>query len=296
VPTEDTQSPQAEPKQPDSVRLNETEETEPLDRYAEQLPEPLSPDQLLRLFQVPPLNTDIWVFRGQSRPWPLKPLIERILSAPIIPVVERQLVREFRDRAHHFMTKMPEEGDDIGWLSLMQQHGAPTRLLDWTVSPYVAAFFALEEPPGESPPVIWAINRGELDAEALRLVQSWNPKVMPHDIHGILRDWHNPFVGPVVVPVQPRIMNERLTVQKAAFLYAHPTLNWTFEGALKHLLQRKDPKARWLYKLLIAPVGRLQLLNELDRMNVSAASLFPGLDGFARSLKTRAQTAHMRWY
>ena len=295
MPTEDTQSPQAETKPSASVRLNETEETEPLDRYAEQLPEPLSPDQLLRLFQVPPLNTDKWIFRGQSRQWPLKPLIERTLPSLQIPVVERQLVREFRDRAHHFMTKMPD--DDIGWLSLMQQHGAPTRLLDWTVSPYVAAFFALEEPPGDAPPVIWAINRRELDAEALRLVQSWNPKVIPHDIHRILRDLHNPFVGPVVVPVRPRDMNERLTVQKAVFLYAHPAPpNWTFEGALKHLLRKKDPKSRWLYKLQIARAGRLHLLNELDRMNVNAATLFPGLDGFARSLKTRAQTAHMRWY
>jgi len=35
--------------------------------------------------------------------------------------------------------------------------------------------------------------------------------------------------------------------------------------------------------------GRLQLINELQRMNITAESLFPGLDGFARSLMTRAE-------
>jgi len=38
----------------------------------------------------------------------------------------------------------------------MQHHGAPTRLLDFTYSFYIAAYFALEE--SEKDCAIWALN------------------------------------------------------------------------------------------------------------------------------------------
>jgi hypothetical protein len=47
--------------------------------------------------------------------------------------------------------------------------------------------------------------------------------------------------------------------------------------------------------LRIAPEGRLHLLKELHRMNISAESLYPGLDGFARSLIVRAEILAEEW-
>jgi hypothetical protein len=56
----------------------------------------------------------------------------------------------------------PEPDDDFQWLALMQHHGAPTRLIDFTWSPYVAAFFALERTLTDG--VVWAMNPGAIDS------------------------------------------------------------------------------------------------------------------------------------
>jgi hypothetical protein len=112
---------------------------------------------LLKCIQSPPFNDDSWAFRGQSKAsWRLQPSIERLASeAGITPQVEKYVEREFKRRAHHYISDLPDDEDALEWLALMQHHGAPTRLLDWTRSAYVAAFFAAESA-GDAPFAIWA--------------------------------------------------------------------------------------------------------------------------------------------
>src|ERR1700733_5899989 len=104
-----------------------------------------------------------------------------------------------------------------------------------------------------------------------------------------------PFQRPLVVPAQPFRMNERQRVQQGIFLRVNPP-SWSFEDALRYILaKRTQGRARALHKLRIDPEGRLTLLNELHRMNISAESLFPGLDGFARSLMIKAEILAEPW-
>ena len=63
---------------------------------------------------------------------------------------EERILRIFKRKAHHFLSAGPLPDDDFEWLALMQHHGAPTRLLDFTWSPYVAAFFALQRATGDA--------------------------------------------------------------------------------------------------------------------------------------------------
>ena len=81
-----------------------------------------------------------WLFRGHANAdWELKPGIHRGYTAQ----QERFLTNEFRVRARSRYTPCPSNNDYSGWLALMQNFGLPTRLLYWSYSPLIAAFFAV---------------------------------------------------------------------------------------------------------------------------------------------------------
>src|SRR5688572_28375698 len=110
-----------------------------------------------------------WMFRGhQSADWHLSSAIQRYSIGVSPRYAETRVLIEFQRRAHQYVSvaDLPEEHDTIHWLALMQHHGAPTRLLDWTRSPFVALFFALEDATDENAECgVWAIH--ELWADTL---------------------------------------------------------------------------------------------------------------------------------
>ena len=99
--------------------------------------------ELFQCFQSTTFKGDKWVFRGHGRSgWKLHPTIERLANEQhISPHVEQYVERQSKRRAHHYLSDLPDEDDDLEWIALMQHHGAPTRLLDWTRSAYDCGLF-----------------------------------------------------------------------------------------------------------------------------------------------------------
>lgn len=233
------------------------------------------------------------IYRGhRCAAWLLETSLERACrrindSLDDADKMEKALLREFRRRLHHYTVNVPNAEEPLRWLSLMQHHGAPTRLLDWTYSIYVASYFALEYATNDC--VVWKIDKDWLKDEGFA--------VFTKDSRGtsIFRQKGDESVekqfkvdvvdrDPIAAVIQanPFQLDERLTIQKGVFLYPCDA-RLSFEANLKAMSGWNDSSK--VVKLKISSDERRTALKALHSMNISRATLFPGLDGFAQSLK-----------
>lgn len=252
------------------------------------------------------LSVGGWVFRGQrDAAWDISSSLERSIPASLrnsndekikglisdfLEAAEGPLFDKFTGRLDQYVGA--KEGTDtiLGKLALMQHHGVPTRLIDFTRSPYVATFFAVEDaldPEGFC--AVWAISVHWCQAKSVQAVRK-NKKLTEKDfpdnadfsLDEILNE--TVFVSnlPLVAPLQPFKLNERIASQQGLFL-CPGEMNLTFMENLRTL--GKDDLSKVLYKIVFPAAWRSMILHDLNSMNIGAHTLFPGLDGFAKSIK-----------
>ena len=83
----------------------------------------------------------IW-FRGQEdSQWHLIPSIQR----GRLYKKENFITNDFYIYVNQIEDNMPNKNNYAAWMSLMQHYGLPTRILDWSSSPLIACYFALEK-------------------------------------------------------------------------------------------------------------------------------------------------------
>ncbi len=242
-------------------------------------------EEYLRLVTNPPYST--WVFRGQSdAAWPLQSSLSRYLHAVRLPVKawqdqERRILRVFKRKAYLLLTHVPAENDDFQWLALMQHHGAPTRLLDFTWSPYVAAFFALERAAANA--AVWGIDP-YAESWGVGLRTSTGDPILWRDVDlrslGAFESYYLPGAFSFVWVGNPFLMNRRLIAQSGTF---------AVPGVVTRPLEQIAPQSHDLRASIVkfvfpSSVLRKTAMWELFRMNITNATLFPDLDGLARSM------------
>lgn len=233
------------------------------------------------------------IYRGQSdADWPLASSLERCIQRNAVPLdkirgFEDLMFREFRRGYHQYAAVTPDIDWRMEWTSIMQHHGAPTRLLDFTYSIYVAAYFAFEASSGDA--AIWAIDaqwavRASLGALS-RAGRDAEVKALPERGSEAEESAISELVfgEPVRMawPLTPFRLNERLRTQRGIFLAPGDT-GAPFMEKLKALAGHGDDDH--VLKINLPAAMRSEALRELFHMNITRTSLFPGLDGYAASL------------
>ena len=212
------------------------------------------------------------------------------------------MLREARRRARQYLPRVPEEDDALGWLALLRHHGAPTRLLDFSKSFYVAVWFATESADGDA--AVWAVDLQRLrDAAAARLAER-DPAfadLAPEGWAVAKAVLGRRDLGAGVVAVEPFHLDERLAAQQGMFLVSlDPSRSFVDNLAAAFGVDALDfpqePRpfgggadigdalAASVVEVVLPQALHRPAREDLWRMNLTAASFFPGMDGFARSL------------
>ena len=264
-------------------------------------------DELLE--ELEPLKG--WLFRGHgSADWQLRSTLERCTPPGGNPVAaEIDIFREFQRSAHNYVdgTKTPNTPGD--WMALMHHVGAPTRLVEFTASPFVAAYFAFAEIPADDSKqcAIIAIrpewcqeqigkavfDKGGLFGFKIDVIKAavlglksggWEsaPKefaagsLMSAQIERHALE----AAGDVLAVFEPHRVSERMSIQQSAFLWPGRV-----DKTIGDILDGLGDLREGICEFAMPTSERTRAVEQLRRMNVTRASLFPGPDGFARSGK-----------
>ncbi len=281
------------------------------------------------------LHTVDWVFRGLSDSrFQLKPTIEREAQFKSIswPALEKLVTIEFKARApmHLSPALIPAPEDELRWLAQMQHYGVPTRLLDFTYSPFVALYFAIREQQrndtGRSHVQVCAIDATAVSSQFEKVARAADEKARERDGEKIHR---NPAIAGLefgsdvdsmisathdrqalitkslfateprrslfnrhgcVTVASPPIGSNPRLVSQNGVFLVNCAEGLTFEESLKKMME--PVKIAWRRQCDISTSALPEIEQRLFQMNIHEQSLFPDMQGLAGFVR---QKIRLHW-
>ena len=178
----------------------------------------------------------------------LKPSLFRHKIVANFEAHERNMMWLFKTSAKAILRNTPE--NELEWLVVAQHHGLPTRLLDWSLSPLVACFFAVHSL-SETDGAIYIFDRKKFERE-----ENVNLEELDR-----------------IVAFFPSHVSPRIAAQSGMFTI-HPTNEILLE----------DDHDR-LFKLVIPAEQKRKFMDRLAKYGIHHGTIFPDLDGLSNYIK-----------
>lgn len=218
-----------------------------------------------------------YVFRGMpSAAWDLETSLDRIVGYRSAESGEI-LIDSFQRAVPTAIHGGPPCGDFVSWLALMRHYGLPSRLLDCTKSPFVAAYFAAEPPPApDCDFAIWAIDEVALQRSAAASLGILGPPLSPLEL-GTNPMFKEAFCSPMrfVAPVDVSLKSPRQEAQQALFLCPGDP-RWPFWRNL-HGIPLEYRTQGSMYKVVLPRGVRSEVLADLKGLDIDRTHLLPAL-------------------
>jgi hypothetical protein len=226
-----------------------------------------------------------FAFRGAAVDHGLVNSLVRLASGRMdVARLELSLLRNFRKYAHATASDRIQTQSIWHWLAMAQHHGLPTRLIDWTYSPFVALHFATYDPASyDTDGLVSCVNFIEAH------------KLLPKRLRAILEEEHSDALTvemlsqfsslaafdslskePFVAFIEPPSLDARIVNQFALFsLMSGPA------ACVEEWMQSHPHLCR---HIVVPAELKWEVRDKLDQANINERTLFPGLDGLSRWL------------
>ncbi|TGN06797.1 FRG domain-containing protein [Leptospira ilyithenensis] len=256
--------------------------------------------------------TDLWVFRGEANSdWKLNTTIDRISqSIGLFPFSEQESIfHVIRTKRIYDELRDINSENYLEILSFLQHHGVPTRLLDFTKSPYIALYFAFEDlSPNSDFASIYGFQpsffRMKLYDCINRQKEKIKSKIEPKSYQSEFINWghidnfqklYNEILQSdainLVLPVEPDIFNKRIFIQQGLF-FLQGNSNLSFIENLE-IYYPSDIEQN-TFKINISRNLQKSIILKLANMGITPYSLYPGLEGLMKDMKLNLYRNHYK--
>jgi len=219
-----------------------------------------------------------FVYRGMANAAnDLRTSLTRLASRREVARLESHLLRNFRKYARADAAA----GDSLwNWLALAAHHGLPTRMIDWTYSPFVALHFATADlSQYDEDAVVWCVDHGEtnrrLPRKLRRELDNEGASVFSVDMLNeaaqSLQELQALAKEPFVVFLEPPSLDDRIVTQFALF-----SLMSNADMPMDTWLEQHGDVSR---RVIIPAEMKWEVRDKLDQAGITERMLFPGLDG-----------------
>ena len=238
-----------------------------------------------------------YIYRGQSdSSWGLLSSLERVVgvewNSSSAQKFEEFSLERFQSKFHLYDTENCQPNSKLAWLAAMQHYGVPTRLVDFSVSPYLALYFALET---FNYSVSASFSLFMIDYRAILERSIQYIKSMDRDftetrqsIQGKQDEIYEKIVDrfsyDIAWVTEPKILNARIDRQSGSFL-----LSGNRGKKIEEVLSSELYKNVDMQKLEIPCELAQGVYALLRKMNVTSKSLYGDLDGLAKSIRMEMQ-------
>lgn len=244
-------------------------------------------DELIKTLNSFPNN---FAYRGQSNEnWGLKTSIERhINNTEKIKIFEDHSIDTFKNSLRIYSEKDHQPNSKLAWLAFMQHYGVPTRLLDFSTSPYIALYFAIESGSLSENECfsLFSIDYANLIKKSCAYVVSVNSNFRKYgdnffsQCEVAFEEIIDKNSYDVLWFVDPKYLNSRMEKQGGTFL-----MSGSFNKTIDELLELDIYKDVSMTNILIPKNLFTNIYALLRKMNIGPKSIYGDLFGLAKHIQ-----------